>query len=223
MQKRHQNPQSAACLRASAASTSDLNEQDFKRPGKSKLPTRPVQLPTRFPHARQFTDVRTCLLELWRTDVIVGGFPCQDVSIAGKRRGLTGERTGLFSMPSTSWTTLNPAGWHLKTSRGCSSSNNGKDFQTVIQSLAECGYVGAWRVLDAQYLESPRRAAASLSWPDWESSPRLSLWPTPGAIDRLAGKGCTERQTPPYFACRHQQQWYRQVRLGYCRYPQRTG
>ncbi|MFC3875585.1 DNA cytosine methyltransferase [Neisseria musculi] len=44
-------------------------------------------LADRFPHAKQFTDVRTCLPELWRTDVIIGGFPCQDVSTAGKRRG----------------------------------------------------------------------------------------------------------------------------------------
>nr|WP_304717624.1 DNA cytosine methyltransferase [Neisseria viridiae] len=53
-------------------------------------------LADRFPHARQFADVRTTLPDLWPVDVIVGGFPCQDVSIAGKRKGLAGERTGLF-------------------------------------------------------------------------------------------------------------------------------
>ena len=37
-------------------------------------------LQDRFPHAQQFTDVRTCLPELWPVDVIIGGFPCQDVS-----------------------------------------------------------------------------------------------------------------------------------------------
>ncbi len=31
-----------------------------------------------------------------RVDVLVGGFPCQDVSVAGQRKGLAGERSGLF-------------------------------------------------------------------------------------------------------------------------------
>nr|WP_282957253.1 DNA cytosine methyltransferase [Neisseria animalis] len=53
-------------------------------------------LADRFPHARQHEDVRTCLQELAAVDVVVGGFPCQDVSQMGKRRGLAGERTGLF-------------------------------------------------------------------------------------------------------------------------------
>lgn len=51
-------------------------------------------LADRFPHAKQFTDVRTCLPDLWHTDVIIGGFPCQDVSTAGKRRGLAGFPSG---------------------------------------------------------------------------------------------------------------------------------
>ena len=49
-----------------------------------------------FPHARQFADVRTALPNLWRVDVICGGFPCQDVSTMGRRAGLGGKRTGLF-------------------------------------------------------------------------------------------------------------------------------
>lgn len=49
------------------------------------------------PIAPIWDDVRT--LSLGRDsgiDIIYGGFPCQDVSLAGSRRGLDGERTGLF-------------------------------------------------------------------------------------------------------------------------------
>lgn len=74
-----------------------------------------------FPHAKQFTDVRTCLPELWHTDVIIGGFPCQDVSMAGKRRG-----GGSFSWPdwesspqSSLWLTPEQfAAWQARVARG---------------------------------------------------------------------------------------------------------
>ena len=54
-------------------------------------------LSARFPKARLYGDVRTVgAANLEPVDVICGGFPCQDVSVAGKRKGLGGERTGLF-------------------------------------------------------------------------------------------------------------------------------
>lgn len=44
-------------------------------------------------------DVRTFDGKPWRglVDVVCGGFPCQDISVAGKGRGLSGERSGLWS------------------------------------------------------------------------------------------------------------------------------
>jgi hypothetical protein len=56
-----------------------------------------------FPDATQFTDVTTVKGEdlinagfTPSTGIITGGFPCQDLSVAGKRAGLAGERSGLF-------------------------------------------------------------------------------------------------------------------------------
>lgn len=112
-------------------------------------------LADRFPHARQFTDVRTALPDLWPVDVIVGGFPCQDVSIAGKRKGLAGERTGLFYDAMHIVDTLKPRWLVLENVTGLLNSNDGKDFQEVVKSLAQCGYVGFWRVLNAAYFGVP--------------------------------------------------------------------
>lgn len=112
-------------------------------------------LADRFPHARQFADVRTALPDLWPVDVIVGGFPCQDVSTAGKRRGLVGERTGLFYDAMHIVDTLKPRRLVLENVTGLLNSNNGKDFQEVVKSLAQCGYVGFWRVLNAAYFGVP--------------------------------------------------------------------
>ncbi|TFU39243.1 MULTISPECIES: DNA cytosine methyltransferase [unclassified Neisseria] len=142
-------------------------------------------LADRFPHAKQFTDVRTCLPELWRTDVIIGGFPCQDVSTAGKRRGLAGARTGLFFDAMRIVSALKPRRLVLENVTGLLNSNNGQDFQTVVQSLAQCGYVGYRRVLDARYFGVPTKRRRVFLVPDWEKCPPLSLWLTP---DQLTGR-----------------------------------
>lgn len=52
-----------------------------------------------WPNVRRWRDVRTFPpkpIDDWRVDVVCGGFPCQDISYAGKGAGLAGERSGLF-------------------------------------------------------------------------------------------------------------------------------
>lgn len=51
-------------------------------------------LQKRFPHAVQFDDIRTIAPP--KAEVVVGGWPCQDLSVAGKQRGLEGPNSGLF-------------------------------------------------------------------------------------------------------------------------------
>ena len=53
-------------------------------------------LAKRFPRAVQYTDVADPLIELEPADVVTFGFPCQDLSRAGKGAGLRGSRSGLF-------------------------------------------------------------------------------------------------------------------------------
>ncbi len=115
-------------------------------------------LSDRFPQARQFDDVRTCgSSNLERVDVITGGFPCQDVSAMGKRRGLEGQRTGLFFEVVRIINELRPKWLVLENVTGLLHSKDGEDFQTVVATLAECGYLGFWRVLNAQYFGVPTR------------------------------------------------------------------
>jgi len=51
-----------------------------------------------FPDAKQYSDVKTTDFTIHRgtIDVLTGGFPCQDISIAGKKIGIKGKRSGLF-------------------------------------------------------------------------------------------------------------------------------
>ena len=55
-------------------------------------------LSIRFPHTEKFTDVRKVgSHNLEKVDIISGGFPCQDISIAGKGEGIDGKRSGLWA------------------------------------------------------------------------------------------------------------------------------
>jgi DNA (cytosine-5)-methyltransferase 1 len=92
-----------------------------------------------------------------RVDVLCGGFPCQDVSVAGKRAGLAGERSGLFTEFIRIAGAQAPAWVVVENVPGLLSSNDGRDMGTVLSTLADIGYGWAYRVLDAQYLGVAQR------------------------------------------------------------------
>jgi len=105
-----------------------------------------------------FDDVRTVgKHNLKPVDVICGGFPCQDVSIAGKRAGLAGERSGLWHEFARIIDELEPKWVVIENVPGLLSSNKGRDFATVIRWLAERGDGVAWRILDSQYFGVAQR------------------------------------------------------------------
>ena len=95
--------------------------------------------------------------ELRAVDLISGGFPCQDVSVAGRRKGLAGERSGLFFELTRIIGALKPRWTLIENVPGLLSSSDGRDFETVVTSLEELGYGVAWRVLDSQHFGVPQR------------------------------------------------------------------
>jgi DNA (cytosine-5)-methyltransferase 1 len=104
-----------------------------------------------------FDDVKTIGKDAGAVDVICGGFPCQDVSIAGNRLGFAGERSGLWFEFARVIEELAPGWVVIENVPGLLSSNGGRDFTSVIQRLAQLGYGVAWRILDAQYFGVPQR------------------------------------------------------------------
>lgn len=117
-----------------------------------------------FPDAKQFTDVTTVkgkeLIDAGfnpSSGIITGGFPCQDLSVAGKRAGLAGSRSGLFWEIARLVEETQTEYFVLENVPGLLSSNGGKDFGLVIGTMAELGYSVGWRVLDAQYFGVPQR------------------------------------------------------------------
>ena len=121
-------------------------------------------LAKQFPDARQFTDITTTkgsdLIDAgFRASggIITGGFPCQDLSVAGKRAGLAGERSGLFWHAARLVEETQSEWFIIENVPGLLSSNGGKDFGIVLRTMAELGYSVAWRILDAQYFGVPQR------------------------------------------------------------------
>lgn len=113
-----------------------------------------------FPKAELFDDVRKVGKETHgrkTIDLICGGFPCQDVSIAGRRAGLAGERSGLWFEFARIIDEIEPRWVIIENVPGLLSSNKGQDFAVIVQWLAERGYGVAWRVLDAQFFGVPQR------------------------------------------------------------------
>jgi DNA (cytosine-5)-methyltransferase 1 len=84
-------------------------------------------------------------------DLICGGFPCQDVSVAGQRKGLDGERSGLWFEFLRIIESLKPRWVVIENVPGLLSSNRGRDFAVILRGLVECGYGVCWRILDAQF------------------------------------------------------------------------
>ena len=93
-------------------------------------------------------------------DVIVGGSPCQDFSIAGRREGLGGDRGRLTLVYLDVLRRFKPRWVVWENVPGVLSSHGGRDFGAFLGELGQLGYGWSYRVLDAQFIrvESHPRA-----------------------------------------------------------------
>jgi len=123
---------------------------------------------------------------VWRgaVDAVTGGSPCQDLSVAGKRRGLEGARSGLFHQQARIWRESEAPLLVWENVLGALSSNQGRDFGVVLSTLIGVDVVtsgavrpdktgriawrrggvamgpdamAAWRVFDLQFFGPPQR------------------------------------------------------------------
>jgi DNA (cytosine-5)-methyltransferase 1 len=98
-------------------------------------------------------------------DVVAWGSPCQDLSVAGLRRGLSGERSGLFHEGIRIINELRketnneyPKISIWENVAGALSSNRGADFGVILDEMAKAGaMVIEWGLLDAQHFGIPQR------------------------------------------------------------------
>lgn len=114
-------------------------------------------LSSRFPNITLHDDVRTLRSLPHGTTLLVGGFPCQDLSQAGKTTGIAGARSGLvgevFRLLATHdvpWVLLENVPFMLHLGRG-------EAMHLITSALDELGYNWAYRVIDARAFGLPQR------------------------------------------------------------------
>jgi len=136
---------------------------------------------------------------LKRIDLITFGSPCQDISIAGKAKGLKGSRSSLFFEALRLIKECQPRAFIFENVKGLFSSNKGKDFETVIKAFADIGlYNIQWQLLNtAWFLPQSRQRIYLVGTLGKASAPQI--FPiTEGRSLPEAGNLTRAQSSPPY-------------------------
>ena len=191
----------------------------------SEIEAFPIEVTKRhFPRTLQFGDVTKLNgARIPPVDIICAGSPCQDLSVAGKRAGLAGERSGLFVQAINIVRQMRratggqkPRFFVWENVPGAFSSNQRQDFRAVLEEIgqaeipmprsgrwADAGMVRTeaadicWRVLDAQYWGVPQRRKRIFLVADFATSERCAakvlFEPASVPRDSTASKGTEDR------------------------------
>ena len=87
--------------------------------------------------------------------MITGGFPCQDISQAGKQVGITGKRSGLYNEIIKIASDCRPRIIFLENVAALLTINGRRDFGYVLSELARIGYDARWEVVSADDVGAP--------------------------------------------------------------------
>lgn len=123
-----------------------------------------------WPDALRFADVRDVgAHNLPHVEVLCGGFPCQDVTVSGRRAGIApGTRSGLWIEYCRIIRELRPRFAVVENVGGLRTHERGLNL--VLGDLASIGYDATWSVLTAAEVGSPqeRRRQFIIAWREWE-------------------------------------------------------
>lgn len=136
-------------------------------------------------------------------DVFVGGFPCQDVSVArmGPRAGLRGRKSGLFYKFAELIAGCLPPVVLIENVPGLLSSHGGRDFQIVVRTLADLGYGVGWRVLNSRYFgipQSRQRVYIVGCHRDWRGPGEILFEPERSEGDVAQGRSDGPKPVSPF-------------------------
>jgi DNA (cytosine-5)-methyltransferase 1 len=115
--------------------------------------------------------------ELPDFDCLVGGFPCQAFSIAGKRRGFDDVRGTLFFDLARILRAKQPRLFVFENVKGLLNHANGETFRVIIQTIDELGYDCQWQVLNSKNFGVPQNRERVVIVGHLRGTPRPEVFP----------------------------------------------
>ncbi len=141
------------------------------------------------PGVKVEADVTT-LKSIPSCDILLAGFPCQDLSQAGRKVGITGERSGLVehlfrlikkAKPAPSWVILENVPYMLSLDRG-------NAMNLLTSTFESLGYSWAYRVVDARAFGVPQRRHRVIFVASKKEDPRTVLFKESYDVGNIDGK-----------------------------------
>lgn len=126
--------------------------------------------------------------ELPDFDCLVGGFPCQAFSIAGKRRGFEDTRGTLFFDLARILRAKQPRLFVFENVKGLLSHDNGNTFRTIIATIDELGYDCQWQVLNSKNHGVPQNRERIIIVGHLRGTSRPEVFPLTGQITTALGE-----------------------------------
>lgn len=137
-----------------------LHARDRSAPlcvGYSEIDKYAIQIYEKHFDHKNFGDIRKISAgSLPDFDLLIGGFPCQSFSVAGKRKGFKDTRGTLFFEIARIIATKKPKLLLLENVKGLLSHDGGRTFGTILSSLDELGYDVQWEVLNSKNFGVPQ-------------------------------------------------------------------
>jgi len=164
-----------------------------------------------YPKHINFGDItRIKAKDLPYFDMLCGGFPCQDLSIAGKRAGLTGKRSGLFYEIIRIAEEKQPYIILLENVKGLLNSSKGWDFANVLLEMDGIGYDIEWQLLNSKDFGVPQNRErvfiiGHLRGKPWK--PVFSIGENSGEDDEVQRDKKEKRTWVPCLSTRYGQRW----------------
>lgn len=154
-----------------------------------------------WPEVPIYEDVRTLTADTLRrdgiaVDVITGGFPCQDISIAGPGEGLAGKRSGLWFEYLRLIDEIRPAYIIIENVRALLT----RGLVAILQGLGKVGYDAEWHCIPASYVGSlqNRDRVWIIAYPCKDGKQGLFKRFDPGAVRQ--GWACSQADLPNVYS-----------------------
>ena len=131
--------------------------------------------------------------ELPDFDFLVGGFPCQAFSIAGKRRGFEDTRGTLFFDIARIIKAKQPRMFLLENVKGLLNHDKGETFTTILKTIDELGYDAEWQVLNSKHFGVPQNRERVFIIGHLRGTGGSKVFPLFGTTGKNLGKAESEK------------------------------